>query len=227
MIYDEILLTRESSPYITKGLVLWLDGINNTRSGHDPSATKWEDLSGHNYDFTNGGGGGGWSSDHYHFNGSTGGAYFTRTETNNEFSAQNVKWVEICYHSTALNSAFLVCGNGAGIYHYMGALNVGSGTTVKKTGQFARSQTSSCVAFENMEAPSTCYLDGVLVNKSSDGSWGEASTTEDYIGSRPAGTYKGIFDLYAIRMYDHVLTEAEILKNYQADVARFNLGVTE
>lgn len=32
--------------------ILTLDGIKNTRAGHNPSSTKWEDLSGNNRDFT-------------------------------------------------------------------------------------------------------------------------------------------------------------------------------
>ena len=38
--------------YVKDGLVLWLDGISNTRDGHDESATVWEDLSGNNNDAT-------------------------------------------------------------------------------------------------------------------------------------------------------------------------------
>ena len=39
---------------ITDGLVMWLDGINNTRNGHNGNATTWEDLSGNNIDWTKG-----------------------------------------------------------------------------------------------------------------------------------------------------------------------------
>ncbi len=38
--------------YVQDGLVLWLDGINNTRDGHDENTTIWEDLSGNNNDAT-------------------------------------------------------------------------------------------------------------------------------------------------------------------------------
>ena len=43
---------RAESSYIKDGLVLWLDGIQNSRSGHNSALTKWEDLSGNKYDFT-------------------------------------------------------------------------------------------------------------------------------------------------------------------------------
>lgn len=37
--------------YNTNGLILLLDGINNTRNGHSTTTTTWEDLSGNNNDF--------------------------------------------------------------------------------------------------------------------------------------------------------------------------------
>lgn len=36
--------------YVTDSLYLWLDGINNTRAGHNQSASYWQDLSGNNFD---------------------------------------------------------------------------------------------------------------------------------------------------------------------------------
>lgn len=38
-------------PYSQDGLIVHLDAINNTGSGHDASATVWKDISGHGYDF--------------------------------------------------------------------------------------------------------------------------------------------------------------------------------
>lgn len=41
-----------SSAYIPvqDGLLLWMDGIKNTRLGHSTTPTAWEDLSGNNID---------------------------------------------------------------------------------------------------------------------------------------------------------------------------------
>ena len=44
-IFDKTL-----SDYVTNGLLVWYDGINNTRAGNNPNATSWEDLSGNNND---------------------------------------------------------------------------------------------------------------------------------------------------------------------------------
>jgi len=44
------LLSFGGTGYITDGLDLWFDGINNTRNGHATSITTWEDLSSNHYD---------------------------------------------------------------------------------------------------------------------------------------------------------------------------------
>lgn len=50
--YDELRFT-EAQAYITRGLVLWCDGINNTGTGHDASVTTWKDLTGNGHDLIN------------------------------------------------------------------------------------------------------------------------------------------------------------------------------
>lgn len=43
-------ITGDIGEYVTDGLVVWYDGIQNTRVGNNPNATVWEDLSGNNND---------------------------------------------------------------------------------------------------------------------------------------------------------------------------------
>lgn len=45
-------LDRKRLMYVQDGLQLWLDGLMNSRSGHNANAKKWEDLSPNHYDFT-------------------------------------------------------------------------------------------------------------------------------------------------------------------------------
>lgn len=50
--------TKVAYAYAKNGLILYYDGINNTKNGHDANTTTWEDLSGNNnngilYDFEN------------------------------------------------------------------------------------------------------------------------------------------------------------------------------
>jgi hypothetical protein len=44
-------MARRRPDYVKSGLKLWLDGILNTRNGHDATATGWQDISGSNFDF--------------------------------------------------------------------------------------------------------------------------------------------------------------------------------
>lgn len=44
------LLGLNSGEYVKDGLVLWLDGIKNTRQGHSSTPPAWENLSGNNID---------------------------------------------------------------------------------------------------------------------------------------------------------------------------------
>lgn len=47
---SDFLYSLEKTKYQNKGCLLDLDGINNSRTGHDSTATIWEDLSGNNND---------------------------------------------------------------------------------------------------------------------------------------------------------------------------------
>ena len=50
-IYNKAIAVKDTG-YVSDGLVLYLDGINNTGNGHDSNATTWKDLSGNNNDGT-------------------------------------------------------------------------------------------------------------------------------------------------------------------------------
>lgn len=47
---QELLINNFLNEYVVDGLELWFDGIKNTRLGHFPSLSVWEDLSGNNHD---------------------------------------------------------------------------------------------------------------------------------------------------------------------------------
>jgi hypothetical protein len=50
--YDVLRFAGVQS-YITRGLKLWCDGINNTGNGHSASVTTWKDLTGNGHDLIN------------------------------------------------------------------------------------------------------------------------------------------------------------------------------
>lgn len=81
--------------YIEEGMILHLDGINNTRNGHSTTTTTWEDISGNNNDFTklSGASNAIWSDNSYVGNETN------KTLTLNKaiLSSANECTVEVCY----------------------------------------------------------------------------------------------------------------------------------
>lgn len=66
------------------------------------------------------------------------------------------------------------------------------------------------------------YMNGVL----STATYNQAFTCNSYnIGGRGAGSYANV-RIFSIRIYDRLLSEAEILANQRVDNERFNLGLT-
>lgn len=49
-IYEKLTGTTSTPSYVTNGLILHYDAINNTGNGHDNNATVWKDLSGNEND---------------------------------------------------------------------------------------------------------------------------------------------------------------------------------
>lgn len=70
-------------------------------------------------------------------------------------------------------------------------------------------------------------IDGTAAAFSTNDAWGGADNAYCYIGCRNTSSPNyATAKIHAIRMYNRVLTEAEILHNQRVDNARFNLGLT-
>lgn len=72
-----------------------------------------------------------------------------------------------------------------------------------------------------------CMHNGSVIGTSkANNSWGSGASTCP-IGGRTSGSnkYYSNIRIYAIRKYNRLLTEAEMLQNQQTDNARFNLGL--
>ena len=51
MYLESLNVKKQAATYVTDGLIVNLDGINNTRTGHSDNTTIWEDISGNGNDF--------------------------------------------------------------------------------------------------------------------------------------------------------------------------------
>ena len=123
---SKVISETASMDYVQDGLVLLLDGIRNTRSGHSTSTNVWEDLSGNNYDYTlndikiN--------DNNIYFKG-TANSYALRKENLSEIFGNTLyddRTIEIVVKDTS-DSHIWICGNSSSrkaIGIYVGTLNV-------------------------------------------------------------------------------------------------------
>ena len=218
--------------YVKSGLILHLDGLDNTKNGHNNSTTVWEDLSGNNNNGTIKGAS--WLNDGLYFDGVD--DYVPIAELNYpEFTVEATFKVSklvgnsdepkvICNHNTGgfdidinndcINSFPYINGE----YRNM---KYDRKITVNKKYNVTMTTNGS---------ESKLYVNGVLVSNISveNGSIGYPSNNSlVMLGANPNGSsldpapsfFNGA--IYSVRMYNRVLTEQEVKNNHEVDRLRF------
>lgn len=202
------------SLYVTDGLVLWLDGIKNTASGHDASATYWEDLSGNGHDY-------GYNAnniiyDKYLDVNGTGG-YLRNALTESERSAIIAGTVEIVYDAANTGTDALIA---------LGFGNV-KNTISRKNGSILFRAGSPNLSIGILTGVHTycseMYRDGEAAsNTNVNAAWTNGSADRLFMFWN--GTYQFKGHVYALRVYDRILTESEIIQNFKVDKTRFEIS---
>lgn len=220
--------------YVSNGLIVHLDAINNTGNGHSNDTTIWKDLSGNGNDATlykNPI----WSNNSIAFDGSTNYARIDNT-ANMEF-ANGITWemrLKIISLGTKTYTEPFGNWNGAGGgIHYV--------STNKFTGQIYSGSsyptiTSSIISnigeyytvtytYDNTKA--TLYINGIEVaSQNYDNLTITASSAPLALGGNPNPNSQSM-DSYSnvefenVLIYNRALTAYEVLKNYQIDESRF------
>lgn len=208
--------------YITDGLIFQLDGIN--RGTNDPK--QWVDLIGGKIYTTNSGNDATWGTNHLICScqmdcespnlypeissGYTLEVVFECNNSNNQYVYQNKEYQQ------STRQCFAPC---LGKYGQNWLLSNWNNSTKGRT---SIPFTSMGIG-TNIISVTTYPTKGVYVNGASKTYGGVdfyyAVSNKSYLGS-----FTG--KLYAIRMYNKVLTQAEILNNQRVDNKRFNLGLT-
>lgn len=228
--------------YINDGLVLWLDGEYNTRSGHVTNLTTWEDLSGNNYDFdvigpyvnvdqyssltAN--------SNNVPFN-----KTYTLRNTNNNLQASAP--------ASVVGTLEIVCENndgtiGCAFSMYSSSSQPGKGFWYRPASNeivtsFSQGQyTCSAISMSNdialfsviypgqQKTASAIYKNGYSQTlSSSSGTMAQAVAAS--VGGRYANEteYSLNGKVYAIRLYNRILTQEEIQHNLYIDKDRFGI----
>lgn len=213
--------------YVTSGLLMRLDGIQNTRAGHSSVTTTWEDLSGNGNDVAINGGTP--AAACFQFNGiGTGGTLNWKPALTNGLTMEIVVMTTNApaglvgwpYYGLLenRNTIWYPSKNTVeGIYSIVGG-SVGS----KSITQSLATKTYLAITDYKMWANSTLTTNALSFNRKAPrnsfriGAYGSTTNTdkEDH----------HLFGcVYAVRIYGRVLTSEEIAQNYEADKARFGL----
>ena len=208
--------------YVQDGLVDMWDGIENAGWGvHDPNATTWKDLVGNNdatpVDETYS-----WGSDSFMCNG----IGLVSAYSSDFQSVEVVVKVQKDSQPTTYCPIFgtLSESNAKGVFwlpsinylrFYNGTSNSLSTTETELKGTFsAVSVSPNTIVFKDAEIKNTKKV----------GYWNNVGFKQNFFNIGGSGAnYKCFAEIKCVRVYDRVITAAEIAANYAVDKARFNL----
>ena len=224
---EYVTLNNTTMGYINNGMVLLLDGIRNTRSGHSTNTNVWEDLSGNNYDYTlndikiN--------DNNIYFKG-TANSYALRKENLSEIFGNTLyddRTIEIVVKDTS-DSHVWICGNSSSrkaIGIYGGTLNVSISPDNVSTFTLKSSalKVNNYSILHKKEGEICVYQnDEQLVKTNNLNCWNHSGEVS-YIGNSSTNGTPLNGEIYSIRVYNRILTEREIKNNYEVDKIRYNI----
>ena len=202
--------------YVQNGLFFWLDGIDNTRNGHDASASSWENLVGsESIALTNAT----IMQDSVQFSTSSlGVGSISKTLT--------TYTVEITLNISSTSNDWLGVGLfGSNTYRVMLPYRWNIYYAYYKNGSQLALQSlpsSQLISLSLMVDGTTerLYQDGTLL---ASGNVGVGSQTIDQLrlNTMDGSTGKGSVSIYSVRLYDRALTGDEVAQNHSYDKSRF------
>ena len=231
------LINSHHNNYITDGLIMHLDAINNTRLGHSVDSLIWEDLSDQGNDFTMAVAN--WGTNYYNFNGAQDGGISLKELdilTNNQIT------IEICQSLITGASGGIILENFPTSDLLTGGFfiiqNWRGGGFSKQATQSLRIYNGSAYHrigyWHNYSEKTTAYvyngdnfaqiLDGIpSIFETKDSFNKTIARTKLCVGARNINSNRAKTNLHALRIYNRALSTNELLYNYQIDKNRFNL----
>lgn len=220
--------------YVGKGIILYLDGINNTRNGHNDNATVWEDLSGNNYDFIklSSAQNAIWSENSYVGDGTNRTLYYNQAILADATECT----IEVCYDVTKLTNYIWVFQSREINQPPNGFQFVVSSTRRIATVFLTSNVHETFLGDSDINGRTMgIALNNQTIEFSNNTEFYSADVDETYMQSVAPRTnytigsaypwqnfyFQG--NIYAIRIYNRKLSEAEIAYNCQIDKLRFNL----
>ena len=199
-------------PYITDGLVFYLDGIN--KGGN---SNKWTDLIGGRY-FT-------YNSTYctvkeksVYMNGKGG----LIGSSPMDFSSAGT--VECCFNRPSAGGCVVFMPKGTS---YLAFLVTGAGYAYKPSSNPANQYPVTRVPILTCSLHGSFgMLNGTKLTTRNTNYYNTNNTTYATLGSRGSNGYPMTGDIHSLRIYNRQLTEAEMLFNQKVDNERFELGLT-
>ncbi len=229
-----VTVTQYTPSYVTNGLIHHWDAIDNTGSGHDSSASVWADLVGNN-NLTILGSSITWGGNYLNFGGTTGHKLLSA----NNAETSGGKTVEVVFKPDSVQSAAVICAfcneeNDTADSNAYGKINIYSDNTINCKGESSSCYQTGLAALTDLNSISAsysanttisaCYVNAVAKTANGATHSLRGSSKKISVGASPTSynyAFKG--KIYAIRIYNKILTAEEVAQNYSVDVARFEL----
>lgn len=226
---------NKGNSYVEEGLIAHLDGINNTGNGHMAETTTWKDLSNHGNDATlyNNPT---WSNNSLTFDGIDDYGILTNTANqafpNGLTLETRVKVLSITDFGGATYNMFIdnvtlssrkgvsqhVMKDLSGFRTRVGIGNDRFSTIQNPTPCGTDSYYTLITTYDNNNAK--FYVNSELIQTNNlIGTYSNSSNPFN-IGKAVANSYSNV-EFQNVLIYDRALTENEVLRNYQADLARY------
>lgn len=214
-----------SVDYVSDGLIMYVDGIYNKRSGHASTTNTWEDLMG-NYDlavssyssYT-------WEDNHFFSVGNggylnTGQAWKYFHSFNNDLTIEIVAYIDCDRTSPSYRGL-------AGWHEWSDGTNFqndqGSGR-MQTLGGMPVTEADDMIATVSYTKYNGSFLNGIWKKETNGVPNGANSDRTVVFGNSHTSGRSWNDSIYCIRMYNRSLTPEEVAYNHTIDVERFHAG---
>lgn len=233
-LYEESADTKE---YVTDGLEVFYDAINNTGSGHSNTAKVWKDLSGKNHDLTyKGTEEVTWNDKAYDFINPETNYFETEDDITLENTSRTIEIICSLEDDGVENLAGIGVSNGNNlndVIYYNNGMNINSYSNQANEGidnkAFEKGRIYTTTIIYDNTSHTTSYYTNLQAKEGVAFQELNTSTSTLTVGKGKDRTHNKNkrFKLQALRIYNRVLTEEERLTNYELDKERFGITLGE
>ena len=233
-LYQESVHTKE---YVTDGLEVFYDAINNTGSGHSNTAKVWKDLSGNNHDLIyKGTEEVTWNDKAYDFIQPETNYFETEDAITLDSTSRTIEVICSIEEDGVENLIGIGIDNGNNlndVIYYNNGMNINTYSNQANEGidnkAFEKGRVyTATITYDNTNHTASYYTN-LQAKEGVSFSTLKTNTSTLTVGKGKDSTHNKNkrFKLQALRIYNRVLTEDERLTNYELDKERFGIVLGE